>query len=345
MEKIERIAIMGSGSMGTLLGARLADCGLDIHMVDISRPLVDAINQQGLTVRGTIELKAQASASTPDEMEGLFDLVIVLLKQTGNAAAIPYIREHLAPEGVVLTLQNGIPELTLAEAFGTEHTMGCAVTWAATLLEPGVTLATTGLESWHNSLGRIDGVISDSVLSVRDVLNHMAPTRVTDNLLGIRWSKLLINCAFSGMSAALGCTFGDVVDNPEALRCAQYIARECILVSEALGVHMEPLAEGEDFPRTMRFKDETDRHSTDWIFHKLFKASALGKASMLMDIERGAPTEIDYLNGYVCQKAEVVGIDVPYCQTVMRIVKAVEEGKSVSNVYNLALFPKADEVV
>lgn len=326
--------------MGVLLGARLISCGMDVHMVDVSWALVDAINQQGLEVCGNVELHVDASASTPEKLSGRFDLIVVLVKQTSNESIIPLIREHLAPDGVVLTLQNGIPEPMLAKALGADRIMGCAVTWAATLLRPGVTLATTGVESWHSSLGRIDGKITDSVMAVREILERMAPTQVTENLIGIRWSKLLINSSFSGMSAALGCTFGEVVENPEALRCAQYIARECILVSQACGVHMEPLAEGEDFARMMLFRDESDRSSTDWIFRKLFRASALGKASMLMDIERGIPTEIDYLNGYVCREAETVGIEVPYCSTVVRIVKSVEQGESTSNVYNLALFPK-----
>ena len=341
MKKIERIAIMGAGSMGTLLGARLAARGLNVHMADISRALVDAINQHGLTVHGTVELQVPATASTPENMEGQFDLIVVLLKQTGNVAAIPQIREHLAPEGIVLTLQNGIPEPGFVRAFGPDRVMGCAVTWGATLQKPGVTLATTGLENWHNSLGRIDGKITDQVLAVRDILEYMAPTQVTENLIGIRWSKLLVNSALSGMSAALGCTFGEAAENPEALRCAQYIARECILVSQACGVRMEPLAEGEDFARMMLFRDETDRGSTEWIFRKLFLATARGKASMLMDIERGVPTEIDFLNGYVCREAETVGIEVPYCSTVVKIVKSVEQGKMTASVSNLPLFPKA----
>jgi len=79
------------------------------------------------------------------------------------------------------------------------------------------------------------------------------------------------------------------------------------------------LAEGEDFARMMLFRDESDRNKTDWIFQKLFRASALGKASMLMDIERGIPTEIDYLNGYVCREAETVGIEADSDLAVLKI--------------------------
>lgn len=339
LDEIKRIAILGAGSMGTLLGARLSERGVKVHMADVDPALVDAINRNGLKAKGSVWIKAPAEASLPAEMPGDFDLIVLLTKQTHNQAALPILRSRLSPNGVVVTMQNGYPEPALAAELGDDRVLGCAVTWAATLEAPGVTCATTGPESWHNSLGRIDGRITEQVLAVQRLLNLMCPTQAASNLSGIRWSKLLVNCAFSGMSAALGSTFGQVLENPEALRCAQYIARECILTARASGITMEPLAEGEDFDSAMYFRNEGDRGRTIWIFQKLFRASALGKASMLQDLERGVPTEVDYINGYVCRAAQAAGVQVPYCSAVVDIVKSIEAGQRTANIYNLALFP------
>ena len=339
LNRIKRLAIIGAGSMGTLLGARLSQQGVDVHLADVSPALVEAINRNGLKAKGSVWIKAPASASLPEELPGGFGLIVLLTKQTHNQAVLPLLRSRLSPDGVVVTMQNGYPEPALAEELGVDRVLGCAVTWAATLEAPGVTCATTGPESWHNSLGRIDGRITAQMLAVREVLSLMCPTQAVTNLEGIRWSKLLVNCAFSGMSAALGCTFGQVLENPEALRCAQYIARECILTARASGVSLEPLAEGEDFDRLMYFAHEADRDRTTPIFQKLFRASALGKASMLQDLERGVPTEVDYINGYVCRAARAAGVQAPYCSAVVDIVKSIEAGQRTANIYNLALFP------
>jgi len=329
---------MGAGSVGTLLGARLTQAGLAVDLIDVNREHVDALNAAGAHVTGTIDLSVPVSALTPDQLDKTYDLVFLLVKQTHNTAAFAQLEGHLNDRGVICTLQNGIPELAVAAAFGEERTMGCAVTWGATFLGPGRIEATTAQESWHSSLGTVSGTVTAEAEEVRSVLSHMCPTQLVTDLMGIRWSKLLVNCSFSGMSAALGCTFGEILDDARALKCAQYIARECIRVSEAQGIKMAPLSPGEDFKVLMDFDTEAERLATSWIYRKLWGAAAAGKASMLQDLENGRKTEIAFINGLLSDLGRKYGVPTPVSDTVVRIVEGIEAGLYRPRLENLDLF-------
>ena len=211
---------MGAGAMGTLLCACLTKAGKPIDAIDVNREHVDALNRRGAMVTGTVNIHVPVRALTPEEMEGEYDLIFLLIKQTYNESAFAQLKPHLHKKSIICTLQNGIPEPAVAEAFGEERTMGCAVTWAATYLGPGKTQATAKKEKWTSIMGTLSGKITEEAEEVRKILSLMCPTEFIDNLMGIRWSKLLVNCSFSGMSAALGCTFGEILVNEKALKCA-----------------------------------------------------------------------------------------------------------------------------
>lgn len=320
----KRIAIMGAGSMGTLMGACLTRAGRPIHLIDSNRDHVDALDAYGAKVEGTVNFKVPVHAITPEEMEGTYDLIFLLVKQTQNKRAFEEIKPHLHKKSIVCTLQNGIPEPAVAAAFGKRRTLGCAVTWGATFLGPGTVKSTVNKEKWSSLLGNINGKLTEGARQVQEILSLMCPTLFIDNLMGIRWSKLLVNCSFSGVSAALGCTFGDILDNEHALRCAQHISRECMRVTDAQGIEMVPMAHGKTFKALMDFNTEGERLSTSWIYHELWGAARSGKASMLQDIEMGRKCEIDAINGILSKMGRKVGVLTPVNDKVVEVVKGIE---------------------
>ena len=172
--------VMGAGSMGTMLGACLSRARFWVDLIDVNRQHVDALNSRGA-----------------------YDLVFLLTKQTHNEAAFAQLKPHLHEGSIVCTFQNGIPEPAVAAAFGADQTLGCAITWAATYLGPGRVQSTSAPEKWHTALGTFDGTISSGAKGVRAILSTMCQTELTTNLAGIRWSKLLVNASFSGMSTVL----------------------------------------------------------------------------------------------------------------------------------------------
>jgi 2-dehydropantoate 2-reductase len=335
---MQRIAVMGAGSMGTMLGAGLARAGITVDLVDVAQGQVDALNARGAEILGTVSWSVPVQALTPGEMRGDYDLVFLLVKQTHNEAAFAQLEPHLHTRSIVCTLQNGIPEPAIAAAFGAERSLGCAVTWAGTLLSPGRVESTAAPEKWRALLGAVGGRIPDRATDVQNVLSVMCPAELVGNLRSIRWSKLLVNASFSGMSAALGCTFGEILDNEKAFKCAQYIARECIRVAAAQGIEMAQIWPGIDFKELMDFDTERERLATSETYRHLWGAVRSGKASMLQDLENGRRSEIDFINGLLSETGRDHGVPTPVSDTVVRIVRGIEDGEYSLGLGNLKLF-------
>lgn len=334
----ERILVMGAGSMGTMLGACLTAAGYRVELADVNHERVMALNARGASVVGTVNWEVPVRAITPEQMDGAYDLVFLLVKQTHNTAAFAQLGSHLRQTGTICTLQNGMPESAVAAAFGASRTLGCAVTWAATYLAPGRVEATSAPEKWHAALGTLDGKITEAATRVQAILSTMCRTELTQNLTGIRWSKLLVNASFSGMSTVLGCTFGEVLDNGTAFKAAQYIARECIRVAGARGVEMAELEPGLDFRALMDFGSDEERLATCGIYRQLWGSARAGKASMLQDVENGRKTEVDFINGVISETGREYRVPTPVNDTVVRIVKDIEAGRLRATMQNLEFF-------
>ena len=124
-----RIAIYGAGSLGTVLGAYLAKAGIAADLIARNRAHVDALNRDGANITGTVDFIQPVRAFTPDQLEGCYDLVFFLVKQTGTQEALTQLKPHLSPDSIVCTLQNGLPEAVLEDALGADHVVGCTVEW------------------------------------------------------------------------------------------------------------------------------------------------------------------------------------------------------------------------
>jgi 2-dehydropantoate 2-reductase len=173
--------------------------------------------------------------------------------------------------------------------------------------------------------------------NIKKILELMCPTTVLDNLIGVRWTKVLVNATFSGMSACLGCTFGDILDNKEALDCVKHIANECIKVGRAAGIKMEKM-QGFDLGNLLGFTTKEEMDSKDPVYNGMWGPHRKLKASMLQDMEKGLRTEIDAINGIVCSFGRKHGITTPVNDQVVQIVKNIENGKLKYEFTNLKLF-------
>ena len=335
----ERIAIMGVGSLGTILGAHIAKAR-QVDLIDANKAHVDAMNKEGATVVGCKEMNVPVHALTPDQMEGEYDLYIYMAKQTYNDSCLPQMKKHSHANTYVCCCQNGIPEMAVAKYFGEDHTFGCTIGWGATWLRPGVSEATTTEDRWIVHLGTMDGKITPEVEECQKIMELMCPAPITTNLMGDRWSKLVCNCAFSGMSAVLGCTFGEVLDDPKAVKCAEYIGRECIRTCHAQGYVMPDIAPGVPFEGNIDFHNEEERNGKAYqIYYAIYNtANRASIASMLQDIQKGIPCEIMAINGVLSEAGRKYGVPTPVCDKVVEVVQGIEAGKYKPSFENLDLF-------
>lgn len=332
-----RIALIGAGSLGTILGAYITKAGYDITLVDTYADHVKALNEKGAHVVGTTDLVVPVKACLPEDMDGIYDLILYMTKQTYNDTAFAQMKPHVGPNTIIVTTQNGLPEVAVADVFGEENVMGCPVGWGATFKGPGVSELTSDPEHCTFDLGRMDGKVDDKVMMVKEVLETMCHTEVLENLMGVRWTKVLINSAFSGMSTVMNCTFGEVAENPKGMLCLQHIANESIQVAKAAGIRMEPM-QGFKVDELLSFTNKKEMERTAVAINKLVTPHHLLRASMLQDLEHGRKCEIDAIDGVVCDMGARYGVATPVTQQVVDIIKKIENGELKLDYNNIDLF-------
>ena len=332
-----RIAIYGAGSLGTILGAYISQAGVAIELINRNRAHVEALQSQGAQVVGTVQFTQPVVAYTPAEMSGQYDILFLMTKQQHNPEVVPMLQDYLAPDGVLVTFQNGLPEVQIAEILGEERVLGCTVAWGATLQSPGVCELTSAPDALSFSLGAISSQRSKHFAKVKELLELMGKVDVEDNFLGTRWSKLLINAAFSGMSAVLGCTFGEAAGPRPSRRIVQALIKECIDVCRVGGIRIEPV-QGKDIVKLLDYNNPLKRAFSFFIIPIAIRKHAKLKASMLQDLEKGKLTEVDAINGAVSDFGRKVGCPTPMNDRVVEIIHSIERGERRPCRENVELF-------
>ena len=332
-----RIAIYGAGSLGTILGAYISKAGVEIDLINRNKAHIEALQTKGAQVTGTVQFTQPVTAYTPDQMNGKYDILFLMTKQQYNAEVVTMLKNYLTADGVLVTFQNGLPEVQIAEILGEERVLGCTVAWGATLQSPGVCELTSEPDALSFSLGAITPRINKHFGKVKELLELMGTVDVEENFLGTRWSKLLINAAFSGMSAVLGCTFGEAARPHESRRVVQTLIKECIDVCQKGNIHIEPV-QGKDIVKLLNYTNPIKKALSFFIIPIAIRKHAKLKASMLQDIEKGKLTEVDAINGAVSAFGRKVGFPTPANDCVVEIIHKIERGELKPCVENLKFF-------
>lgn len=332
-----RTAIYGAGSLGTILGAFINKAGMPIELINRNKAHIEALNSNGASVTGTVQFNQKVNAYTPDMMSGEYDIIFLMTKQQNNKEVVTALKEYLTKDGVLVTFQNGLPEMQIAEILGEERVLGCTVAWGATMQSPGVCELTSEPDALSFSLGSISHKRSRHFAKVKEMLEMMGTVEVEENFIGTRWSKLLINAAFSGMSAVLGCTFGEAAGPKESRRVVQALIKECIDVCATGGIRIEPV-QGKDIVKLLDYKGNLKKAISFFIIPIAIRKHAKLKASMLQDLEKGKMTEVDAINGSVSEYGREVGCPTPMNDKVVEIIHKIENGELKPGYENLKFF-------
>jgi 2-dehydropantoate 2-reductase len=320
-----RVAVVGAGAIGGTVGAYLARAGHDVTFVDVVPEHVEAIRQDGLRIEGPIDtFTVRAPAFEPHEVPGSFETVFLCVKAHATEPAARSILPFLADDGVVVSLQNGLNELVIAEVVGEARTMGCFVNFGADYVGPGV-IHYGGRGAFV--LGELDGAQTDRLAVVHDAVRAFEPNAVvTGNIWGYLWSKL----AVGSMIFATALTDDGIADcyaMPAYRPLFTAIAREVLAVALARGVTPEPF-DGFDpsafLPGVPR--DVTERSLDAMVAFN--RRSAKTHSGVWRDLAvRKRKTEGDAQLGPIPEQAAALGTTAPLVTRILELVREVEEGR------------------
>ncbi|MEZ5844396.1 MAG: 2-dehydropantoate 2-reductase [Hyphomicrobiaceae bacterium] len=302
-----RIAILGAGSLGSVVGGALAAVGNDVVLVARNREHVDAVNRNGLLLRETDGTRTvRVAAALPEAAGAPADLVVVLTKSSATGDALAGAAGLIGAHTVVMSLQNGLGhEDIIARAVGKARVVAGKTYLGGLLTGPGEVVA--GIRGKETIIGELDGTKSPRIARIAAAFNEAGlATDISENILGAMWDKLFINVATGAVSAITRLPYGDLYAVPEVEATAMAAVSEAMAVARAKGIGISSTD-----PRAAWLK------AAHGLPHEF-------KASMLQSLERGERTEIDFINGSVVRAGAEAGVPTPVNSTLVACVKGIE---------------------
>jgi len=336
-----KIAIVGAGAVGGYAGAHMAQAGEDVTFIDPWPEHVEHMRKHGLRVTHAMnvpEFTVPVRALHLTDVQQLakeqpVDIAFVCMKSYDTAWAAMMIQQYLAPNGYVVSLQNCMNEETIAGVVGWGKTVGCiASSITVNLPDPGHIHRGAGKHGAAHTVfraGEVHGRITPRAEEVCRLVGAADSAKVTENLWGERWSKLVANVMGNGLSACTGLPGAQILQNETLRRFQMRLGSEAVRVGQAHGYALEEILHippetiaraGEGEAAAMRTCDEQR-------FKDSKKTSADQRPSMGQDMMKGRRTEIEFLNGFVVREGEKVGLPCRANAVLTDIVKRVEKGE------------------
>lgn len=333
------VAIYGAGAMGTVLGAFIARAGEKIDLISRNEAHIKGLKNQGARIIGTVEFGQKVNALLPSEMEKQYDIIFLMTKQLNNKQVVENLIQFLKDDGVICTMQNGLPELSISEILGTEKTYGCTMAWGATMVGEGMVKLTSenSPETLSFGLGSFHNKTTPHLKEIKRLLSIMGNVTIEENFVGVRWAKLMINSSFNGLSAILGTTLGEIVQNKFSRSIVQCLIKECIDVAKKNGIKIERI-QGKDVVKLLDYHNKLKKTFSFLIIPIAMRKHKKSKSSTCQDIEQGKKTEIEAINGVVAFYGDQAGIDTPFNDRVIGIIKDMEDQKIKQGMENLNFF-------
>lgn len=301
-----RVAVLGAGAVGCYFGGMLARAGFPVTLIGRG-PHVEALAREGLLLESVnFRERVTVGAATQPDAARDADLVLFCVKTVDTEEAARGLQPHLTPTATVVILQNGVDNAERIRAAAGIEALPAVVYVAAAMAGPG--------HVKHSGRGDLvlDAAGGGRAQRVAQVFAASAvPCRLAENFPGELWVKLIFNCAGNAVTALGRSSYGRLAESELAQQVMAAVIAEAVAVARAVGVQLPPV---------------------DFLSAGLQVARALGDAtsSTAQDIERGKPTEIDALNGYVVRRGAELGVPTPVNHTLHALVKLLEEAPKAS---------------
>jgi 2-dehydropantoate 2-reductase len=335
MKRDERVLVWGAGAMGGTVGACLASAGHPVLLVDTVLEHVVAMRDDGLRLTGPVaDLTVKVNAATPDEVTGEFDVVLLAVKAHHTAQAMRMLLPHVAADGAVVSIQNGLNESVIADIAGVERTVGCFVNFGADYIEPGV-IHYGGRGTVV--VGEVDGRDTPRIHRIHTLLRAFDDAAILSrNVQGYLWSKL----AYASMlfATALGNDgIADALALPAHRRLFADLAREVVRVARAKDVRLEPFDGFDPSAFSTDASPEAMEASLDGLVaHN--RTSAKTHSGIWRDLAvRRRRTEVDAQIGPVVAYGKQLAVPTPLNARLVAMIHEIEDGARPLDRANLDL--------
>jgi len=301
-----KIAIIGVGAMGSLFAYLLYKAGFNPWLLDRYQERVDIIKKEGLRVEGvsgTHCITIERITTKPEEI-GIVDLAIIFVKAYDTEEALRGALPLIDEKTMVLSLQNGLNNLErIIVIIGKRRVIAGITAHGATQLSYGhIRHAGIG----ETVIGSLEDGKIEQISEIKKLLESSSvKTRITDDVEGTIWSKLIINAAINPLTALTQLRNGKIIEYEELLDIQLRIVKEACAVARAKGI-------------TIHYHDPVEK------VKDVCRATASNISSMLQDILNGKRTEIDYINGAIVSEGSKYHIATPYNEILTRLIKALE---------------------
>jgi 2-dehydropantoate 2-reductase len=329
----DRIAVMGCGALGSYAAAFLAREGEDVTAIDMWPEHVEVMRRQGLRASGsqgdfTVPVKALHLTDAQGITEP-FDYAFISMKSYDTEWATHFIKRYVKPDGFFISLQNCWNDPVIGEIVGHDREMGCIASHIEVALwEPGHVIrgGEPGRDHGHVvfRVGEPSGKITPRAEMIASKLDCIDAAYATDNLWGERWAKLCQNGMGNAISAASTLGSQEMAQDPRCRLIRIHLAKEGAKVGLAQGIQVVDIN-----GKPAQFWADADRGD---VYEELddFMSTRGGRvnwlASMAQDIKKGRHSEIDFMNGLICQKGREVGIPTPYNDAILDVMHGVDNG-------------------
>src|SRR5216683_2707081 len=319
------LLVVGVGALGGTIAARAINAGMTVRLATRSSESAEVLRRSGLRVSG-IGGNARANlveVATVMEYErsDKYDLILLTTKAQDALEVAPMLSSLLAPGGILLPIQNGGVARMLAERLGEDKVLGGFSNLGATMIELGVY---EQKNAGHLVIGELAGRVSERVERVAHALGRAIEVKVSSNMTGAIWSKLLINCSVTTIGAICSQTMRQYMETKAGKKVFRRTYEEVLSVALATGTRPERLAV-DPIPPGWASNVAIEQRYESWV-EEIIAFYGDVKPSMLQDFERGRKTEVDFINGYVVTLGHASGVPVHMNATITDLVHQIERG-------------------
>ena len=341
----KKIAVLGTGAIGSSVGADLTRAEYDVMLIDQWPAHVEAMKADGLRITmPDEELHTPVKAIHLCEVCALnhqFDIVLLTAKSYDSSWMAQFIKPYLKPDGVLVSLQNSLNDEVIAPIIGITRDVGCVVELSAEIFEPAtVKRNTTRAGTWFGP-GELHGRVTPRLEELAKILSSVGKTDITTNIWGAKWTKLIANSMLQAPIGVLGLREWEATQIPQVFDFCIKLGREATEVGTTLGYTMEAI---------YGLSPEEFMGSTDEVLKKnlITLVTHIGKEarnSVLQDHFKGRYSEVDFLNGLIVEKGKEAGVPTPLNEAVTDLTRQIRQGTLKPDRDNLALLEALMEKV